>query len=180
MISFYGRYSQTSQGPLKPHFDYYYPNTSKNSLWKFLFNVFEPRLLEIEKIDKKEKESFLIRHKIGMTNLIAEAYCEDGNSDDGKISVIKLKEGIVEKIKLSRTQDIYFTSKNVKKLFERYLLEKHYDHHWETTALNDSFLVEIQGLRIRAHTLPSPTNRGGKGETLIWKLEKYREKFLRR
>lgn len=177
MISYYGRYLESGEGPLKPSFDYYYPNTSKNSLWKFLFAVFDQDLLKKEKVDKFEKEKFLIKNKIGITNLIAEAFCEPGNSNDSAISVVKLKEGIVEAMKKSQVKDIYFTSKNVKVLFERYLVEKKYEHSWRDTSETDSFLLEIEGRKLRAHTLPSPTNRGGKGQTLEWKLRKYWEKL---
>lgn len=179
MISFKGRYALGSKQPFDVTFDYYYPNTSKNSLWKFLFNAFEPQLLNQAMVTKEEKEQFLIRHHIGMTNLIAEAYCEDGNSDDSKISVTKLKEGIVEGLQKSKVEDIYFTSKNVKVLFEHYLSIKQFSQEWRETNLEDTFLLKIEQREFRAHIMPSPTNRAFvKGQTVEWKKERYKERFL--
>lgn len=179
MISFKGRYAPGSKQPFDANFDYYYPNTSKNSLWKFLFNAFEPELLNQAVITKKEKEQFLIRYEIGITNLIAEAYCENGNSDDSKISITKLKEGVVEGLQKSQVEDIYFTSKNVKILFEHYLTVKEFSQEWVETNQEDTFILTIEEREFRVHIMPSPTHRAFiKGQTVEWKKERYKERFL--
>src|SRR5690606_12632303 len=149
-----------------PSFDFFYPNIKKNNLWPFLFATYDSHLVEQEYFSKSEKENFLIRNNLGMVNLIESAYCENGNSDDAKMSVVDLKPGIVEAILESQIKDIYFTSTNTKNLFWLYLEKNSFkpifklrDHSSHCAALI------INGVMFYTHTLPNPTNRGRKGET---------------
>lgn len=169
MISYRGRYLKGATKSIDESFDFFYPNTNKNSLWYFLKETYSiPKKLQ----KKQEKEDFLFQKKIGMVNLIQTAFCEKDSSDDSDIVIETLKEDIVTSIAASKIREIYFTSINARNLFNLYL--KHHNSISESVKMG----ILINDREYKYHTLPNPTNRGKKGQTKTWKLSQYKEMFL--
>lgn len=169
MISYKGRYLKGSNLAIEPSFDFFYPNVSKNGLWYFLSEVYS---LKEPLQSKPQKIKFLSENKIAMVNLIQTALCEPENSDDAQIVIESLKKDITLKLTSSIVDSIYFTSINAKRLFDLWLTLNKVSYKSDVTTM------VIDNRKFEINVLPSPTNRGQKGQTKPWKLAQYRKMFL--
>jgi len=181
MISYDGRFVDGKYG--NGNFDFFYPNEAKNHLWSFLFKVFDstPKdLSEYKKRSRIEKEQFLIRNNIGMTNLISKCICKKNCSYDSQIMITKIKNEIPKKILNSNLQKIFFTSKNTFSLFLNLPnIEISCKEDIVTLKTNIMFPLIINGRKFTAFILPNPTSRGRfKGDTLENKYFEYKKMLI--
>lgn len=173
MISYKGRFLQGASSAIDPSFDFFYPNIGKNSLWSFLSQAFSGNQLPL---NKSEKEKFLRDHNLGMTNLIQAAYCKPNNSDDSQIVIHSLKTEIGPRLKDSKVIDLYFTSANTRNLFWLFLEMNKYEYQFiEDNKDSSHSKISLFERDFAVYTLPTPVNRGRKGETKDWKLAQYRK-----
>lgn len=169
MISYKGRCLKGSGLPIDTNFDFFYPNISKNGLWYFLREIYS---IQEPLQSKKEKIDFLTDNKIGMVNLIQTALCKPGSSADGDIVIESLKKDITARLAASKVDSIYFTSINAKNLFDLWLTFNN------VSFKTNASVILIDDRKYDINILPSPTNRGQKGQTKPWKLARYRKMFL--
>jgi hypoxanthine-DNA glycosylase len=92
--------------------DWFY-GTKRNQFWKIISGVYNA-----EVITKKQKQSLLEAHRIGIADLFLKVRRTADNNTDGNLHVIEFNDEELKKIIVLPTlKHIYFTSKFVEKEF---------------------------------------------------------------
>lgn len=173
-------------GTLPPETAPFYFSNSKNTrLWDILRTIQsnETTLFNgSNEINEIAKIDILRSLKIGISDIILDYEREDYNSVQDK-DIIPLKYNNLIKIaEKNSIEEFIFVYKSAYKWFlhslfnvEPVKLEK-LKGKYEIGLVNE---IQLKDKILKCYLLPSPLNRGSKGQTLEYKLEKYSEFILK-
>lgn len=163
---------------------FYFSNSDNTRLWDLLKTIDDnsPKICKgSNKLKNKEKRAILKKLKLGISDVIFKYEREiDNSTKDQHIIPYEYKK-LLELASRNDISEILFVYQNALRWFEHSLTS--------TTSVRIRNLkmkypigfykdVKFENKIIRCSLLPSPLNRGKKGETLEYKCEIYRKHIL--
>lgn len=122
-----------------PEMDFFYYNDNRNHFWKILQYLFEPNL-EPKRLTIDQKKKFLLKHNIGIQNLVSEIQIPNHEKLDPSDTVlfdclkkrrITFKTIPQQDLKVFQKTPLYFTcryKKGIHQLLESFLLQNNLKH----------------------------------------------------
>ncbi|WP_127845482.1 hypothetical protein [Psychroflexus aestuariivivens] len=163
---------------------FYFSNSSNTRLWDILKSIAEGKK-EVTSgsnvLTPKEKEEILNKLKTGIYDIILE-YDRDvmDSTKDKDIQPLKYSD-LLSLAKQNQITKLLFVYKNAAKWF-LHSLEKEKPKRVQRLKYEIDYGIfktfETEYGDIKCILLPSPLNRGKKGETLDFKLESYQQEIL--
>jgi len=164
---------------------FYFSNGSNTRLWDILSSI-DRGIAEISTksndLTRETKYDILKRLNLGIADIIYKYEREVSYSTRDKDIIPKEYKNLIEIAENSSVNEFLFVYQNAYKWFLHSL-----SHHCpvKTRDLNNQqyqigFLqnIKLKNKEIKCYLLPSPLNRGRRGETLLFKLDFYRKLIL--
>lgn len=164
---------------------FYFSNDRNTRLWDLLFSIdkdFSEISTNSNNLEREAKCEILKRLNLGIADIIYKYDREVNSSTKDDDIIPKEYKNIIEIAENSNINEFLFVYQNAYKWF-LHSLSKQYPV--KTRNLNNQkyqigFLqnIKFKSKEINCYLLPSPLNRGRKGETLLFKLDFYRKLIL--
>jgi G:T/U-mismatch repair DNA glycosylase len=162
---------------------FYFSNSSNTRLWDILKAIYEKSTVVCKggnALSDREKTNILSNLNLGISDIIYKYERDDLASTNDKHINPKAYNDLLELAAVHNITALLFVYKNAFRWF-LHSLDKTTPvkiRKLKRYGLQDEQVIEYRGRSIRCVQLPSPLNRGQKGQTLQFKLEVYRKHIV--